>query len=146
MFFLQSCRENPMHRKKQIPRGEGKSQMKTKEWSVRGYKPKAKASEAVFFLLESLNHVLCKTKSTIVLLSFSSSRIILGRKKNKNLFFLFSVRIFWRRRSMSQIPRTKSHVTDFARPKASKLNQEKKNLLQQQQQQQLQQQKILYSI
>jgi hypothetical protein len=47
---------------------------------------------------------------------------------------------------MSQIPRTKSHVTDFARPKASKLNQEKINLLQQQQQQQLQQQKILYSI
>ncbi len=72
-----------MHRKKQIPRGEGKSQMKTKEWSVRGYKPKAKASEAVFFLLESLNHVLCKTKSTIVLLSFSSSRIILGRKKKQ---------------------------------------------------------------
>ncbi len=56
--------------------------MKTKEWSVRGYKPKAKASEAVF-LLESLNHVLCKTKFTVVLLSFSSSRIILGRRKKK---------------------------------------------------------------
>jgi hypothetical protein len=47
-------------------------------------------------------------------------------KKKKNLFFLSSVRIFWRRRSMSQIPRTKSHVIDFAQPKASKLNQEKK--------------------
>jgi hypothetical protein len=41
-----------LHRKKQIPRGEGKSQMKTKEWSVRWYKPKAKASEAVFFASE----------------------------------------------------------------------------------------------